>query len=352
MEYTTKKLVLLIANLLVGTFCIVISILGCIKLYHKRNEIFIQKRNVNILWISLIFIFLFEIGSFIISILFIILMDDILLIGTAFFHVLLCFVFIALIPINYLKFYLYNFNNVIKKHKWSNIIVGDKEEDNWFIKHKETFGEWSYIGKYIIILIIINFCCSITGNFIAITNVLKSNTLFFIIGSCIAIPFTNIPIITLISIIKCTPYDKKDSFYFKGEQRLHIKVFILLLIVLVISAVHIGVGVAMQESILVITIDICIYYGFALGIVGCGLILSSTFGVLYNNKSNINQNNDETSKGLTLDSVLRNESELNNFMEHVISELSVEMVTAYIEMNQYLLYMASEMNLDAHGLGI
>mmetsp|Transcript_104888 Transcript_104888/g.128074 ORF Transcript_104888/g.128074 Transcript_104888/m.128074 type:complete len:240 (+) Transcript_104888:371-1090(+) len=121
--------------------------------------------------------------------------------------------------------------------------------------------------------------------------------------------------------------------------------FILLSVVVFMCGVHIGSGVPLKQPILELTVDVCVFFGFGLGVTGCGLILSSTFGVLYNNTKH-NDSHSDSSVELHLDEVLRNEKELNNFMEHVISELSVELVTAYIEINQYLSYIASEMNLD------
>ena len=345
---TTKQIIFVTANGLIAPVCIIVSILGCVKLYHRRNEMYIKKRNINVIWISLLFIFLAEIGSFILSILFIIFRENFFLFGTTFCHVLLCFVFMALIPINYFKFYLYNFNNAIKKYQWSSIIVGNKAKNNWFIKNKQTFGEWSYIGKYIILSIIMNCVCAVIGNYIAVDCVLKGNKVLALIGASMTTPFTNIPIIVLILINKHTKYDDKDSFYFKGEQRLHLKVFKMLLVFLFLSGIYVCIVAVLGETILEVCLDMCVYTGIGFGVKNCGLILASTFGVISNNETRVQY---ESPKGLTLNAVFKNKSELKLFVEHIITELSVELVTAYIEINQYLLYIGSLSGINVDDIG-
>ena len=335
-----KEFFLAIIILIIGVFCVLTSIYGCFKIYCVRYSIYIIKRSKHVVILSLICYILFEMISFIGGVLLILYREEMLHVVSSSFHVSLSILFMGLIPSNWIKYYTYNWSLSIKNTEWKSIINGEisNNVDNWFIKHKNTYGNSKYITKYIVLILIVICLISTTFDNIGVNGLFNEKLNMAVIGILFSSLFISIPA-TILSVIIIKMQKYKDNYYMVGEQKLHVKMFSVQICTIIFVAVYTSIAIHLHLNSVTITIDICISFAFAMGIVGFLLVISSTFYVIHYNENIIKRNNHDSISDMTLDNVMHNQLLFEPFMEHMVAELTVEALTSYVEFNQFLIYL-------------
>ena len=329
--------VLTIIMSIIAVFCVCASIFGCYKLYILRNSMFMIKRNVYVVGISLIFSIIFQITMFCISILFKIYKNDMILIGGTMIHATVYSLFFALLPPYWNKLYKYKWSYELKQNEWKCIINGKICSNNWWIKHKNTLGNWKFINKYIILILMIFGIIASICKYLFLKNVLQNNILWMLLWLFIAMMISHTPLVGLIYLMnKLKTF--KDAYYFVGEIRWHSRTFLAFAVVSVGATIYFAVAAKVfRIDAPSIIVQIGTFGSFLLGCVAFGLVMSSTLIVAHNNVHIYSEHN---SQDVSLKEILNNEDLFEKFMEHCISELNVEIMTSYVEFNQFLQYIS------------
>jgi len=346
MTTTAKQITFLVLIDLSALIGLPVSLYGIYKLYQYRHESFVIKRNKPILMIRLICLILFQLGFYIVGNFFVLCQEGLTLgmVGPEVIAFLLICLFGALLPSNWMRLYSNNLAIEISNNKWKNIITGIKS-DNWFIKHKDTFGSWKWVTIFWMIVLVtieallIGFLYQMTES-IANGNV----TLTIVMMISCSILHTTLTVILYI-IIKKTPF-LDDAFHISKEYRFHNKLLIAGIVLSFGSVVCICIAIIAKLSIIEAAFDVCRWACFVYSNIGCLFIVSSTYWVINNNKNNISKNRGSF---VSITDMLRNNDSLEMFAEHLVKEYNIELITSYIEFNQFISYLNEKCSIDLNG---
>eukprot|EP01084_Bolivina_argentea_P157259 274041_1 len=209
-----------------------IAIYGNIKLYKFRNEQFMKKRSLGIvfglnisctammLFYPLVPIFFFYFP----------LMNNL---GFIFVFINWWFVLLLFNVRNWLIYFKSHWTHNTVQLEWQQIINPDiKNQKNWFIDNKKTYGNTLFIVKRFICIHIIGFIISLIGVSFRVTGYTShKSSIITLLSIPLIIISLLIPIIFYIIILWKTP--TFDSFYIfiHWESKLQAKLLILSIIV-------------------------------------------------------------------------------------------------------------------------
>ena len=351
MSFSVKQIILVGLFQIFGLICIPVSLFGIYKLYVHKHESFVIKRQKSLILLKLISFMIFQIVSYIGGTIFslieysgqLLVYDAVILIS------LLSCLFAALLPSNWLTLYLNNWSIEMSNKKWKYIIIGNNT-DNWFIKHRNTYGSWKYIGKYLIIsVIIIGGVSNVSAGF-AMKNMLEGKIFGYLFGCSITCILLSIPVVALVVIIKKIPVFK-DSYFMREEHSRNIKISVILMVCTCAVPVHLGISIIiMKVPIYIAGIDSCVWSCLVWIGIGCMYVVSMTIMVIKDNIStkllelNKIHNNSPTNKALLFSDVLKNEEILESFVSQLIKEIAIENMMSFIEFNQFIQHIYNTSN--------
>ena len=345
---STKQLIFIIIMNAVVLISLPISLYGIYKLYVNRHESFVIKRNYNIVILNLTFFIIYQIGEYVLGNLFIIygktFIEDGL--GNSLIVCVIMILFGALLPSNWMRLYMNNWFIEISNKKWRHIINGHNT-DNWYVKNKCKYGSWNYVCKMVtIFVIIIGIISCILCYFVSMFLFGDGSQL--LLGALLCVPLAtsvSIPALILIVIIRKTPiFD--DMFYIDKENSMKNNILLIWIIICFGVAIHVVIALVTGISVEDAAVDAVTWHCLASGIIGGLYIVSSTLLVIYDNTNITNDLAMHTLSKNTLSLALLNEEKTEAFIEHLIKEINIETILSYIELNQFIKYIAREHNVD------
>ena len=352
MSFPIHEIIFFVSFNTVALTILMISLYGIYKLYQYRHETFVIKRDYNVVILTVVISMVYYVGECILGNMFIICKELFLRngIGTSLIVIMLQSVGVAGIIINWMRYYTNNWSIEISNKKWQHIITGN-QTSNWFIDNKHKYGSFRYVFKMVCLLqgIIAVICC-ILCYFVAVlgfSNDKKDNNIAAIL--CIPIlVLLGIPNVILAVIIKKTPvFD--DIFYIGKENDLRNKVAGGCFIISLGIAFHLCMPIWTDISFLAVAVGCNIWARFSCGyIAGINLIISTVF-VVNDNCKNMTHKNENNIPPNNISHVLLNSHKTEAFIEHLIKELSIENILAYIEFNQFINYIHKEHNVTLDG---
>lgn len=325
-----------------------IAIYGNIKLYRFKNDTFIEKRSlsilfgINISFCILIFIYpfpaisFFHFGNELSAVPFNIFI---------FFWYLLLLYFLNVR--NWLIYYRYKWNYHTIEYQYKLMInssLKNKISLNWFLRYRSTFGNNLYILKLFAIIHFILFLSCSTGYLLRIFAVInqqknnQNNNNHFSNQSTLGIILLNvsliIPIIFYAIIAFKTP-SFNDYYFIHFENKLHSRLLILLqawpiIANIIANFTNIYIFLSILSTPLIIIL-------FFMNYVSTYLIISKNI----NNKISHNLSTDlkVKAKQITLEQILMNKHALHQFMQHLFTEYSIECLISFIEFTQFQKYI-------------
>ena len=353
-----KQVVFFVLYQLFGVLCIPVSLYGVYQLYQYRYESFIIKRNKSLTILRLISLLSFEITCYISGNIFNLLEYSGLMFAYVSFTIICSFacMFAAVLPLSWFILYLNNWSIEMSNKKWKYIINGNNN-DNWFIKHKKTYGSWKYIGKYIELLIFVNCGITSTSALFGLKYMLDGETWKYMVLMIVACIFGGLPVIALIVIIKKIPVFK-DSYYISKEHSRTNKISILIIITTAVVPIYMGCAIFIMDlPIYVAGTDACIGSLLSGAVVGFLYVVSSTFMVINDNCRAVKVlkmhpvGSDRFSidnNGLYFNDMLLNEEILEQFINTLIHEIALENMMSFIEFNQFMSYVNTTFNIESN----
>mmetsp|Transcript_78159 Transcript_78159/g.95705 ORF Transcript_78159/g.95705 Transcript_78159/m.95705 type:complete len:451 (-) Transcript_78159:86-1438(-) len=346
MTTTAKQITFLVLIDLSALIGLPVSLYGIYKLYQYRHESFVIKRNKPILILSLTCLLLFQLGLYIVGNIFI-LTEDVTTIG----HVgpqlipfLLICLFGALLPSNWMRLYSNNLAIEISNNKWKNIITGI-QSDNWFIKHKDTFGSWKWVITFWMVMLITIYAM-LFGFLRLMTEAMTTGKIVetvLLLIPCLILQ--TILTAILYVIIKKTPF-WDDVFHISKDHKFHNKLLIAIIVLSFGSFIHVCIAIMVKAPIIQAAFDASKCLCVGLSNIGCLFIVSSTYWVINNNRANIFRKHHSF---VSILDTLNNNDSLEMFAEHLIKEYNIELITSYIEFNQFISYLNEKCSIDLNG---
>eukprot|EP01084_Bolivina_argentea_P080153 145227_1 len=314
------------------------AIYSTIKSISFKSNIWLKKRNLFIYYtlnISCIVV----IVSFCVFAICCIHSSSFMITLTTIFWTTSVFIWIFIIATkNWMIYYQYKWTFYIKQSQWQQIInptiIDTLAQQNWFISHHQTFGQFKYI--YTLLGTIAICCCIISGLTWSLTAHFMHNYTAHIAISCAITMSMYTP--WLLLYVYCVwhtpPLD--DAFKIHRESRLHAKALLLTIPNPIISVLYI-----------IITGEMAIPF-FLACFIGSIIIYSIVFiSTVYIAKELNNNGKCEwqiTGDGITLQMVLSNQTTLNLFMNYLSTEYSMEILLSCIEIMQYQSYVKNFMD--------
>eukprot|EP01084_Bolivina_argentea_P078321 142088_1 len=310
-----------------------ISIYGNVILYRCKSEMFIQKRNIFIL---------FGLNcAFLIGII----LDGLVQLGQYHLPKLTQTIFITISFANISIFFFFgnvkNFHLFFKSKwtyyamqlKWKYIIDNSlpDEDSNWFLRNNYKYSNISYIFKLFLLYHSVGIITDTIAVFSEHISFVSSTMRFILtIPGLLAIVFY--------LIIVCKTRSVEDKFYINWENKWHAKILCtmvaahLLFVVIVSQFKNLHLNIRATVPIL-----IDLFTHFSLNCV-------STFGICSKNHEPLRLIS-ESSHAITLEMILTNKNCIQLFMEHLADEYSMELLLCYIEVTQYQQYTLQKSGL-------
>ena len=352
LEFNTKVIVFFALFQLCGIILIPVSLYGIYKLWTFKHELFVIKRDISLTKLKIRTYFIFSIASFIAGNMFNVLEYNMRYFqGFSFILVIKWSCMLAgLIPVNWMRYYMNNWLIEMSNKKWKYIITGNND-DNWFIKHKNTYGSMKYIGKYLVILIMIDGLIVGIAAYYALGYMQDGIIVGYIICLLSASFVACIPLIFLVHIIKKIP-EFEDSYFISNEHERCIKLLWLLCVLTLGVPVHIVISIFVLDTPMHIAgTDASVWISLSLFIVGSLLVISSTYMVIRDNSTETVKimavNSDSSNGGSGFRAGIRDGDILESFISQLIKEIAVENMMSYIEFNQFIKHNSvSMLNAD------
>eukprot|EP01084_Bolivina_argentea_P165980 288275_1 len=333
---------------LISLIYLFVSIYGNIKLFKLREQIFLQKRNISIVF-GLNATFIITLTSVSVN-QFIANHSNISVqIFSATLSVTCIWVFLYFINVkNWIIYYKYKWTHFTLQFKWQQLINNtDNSDDNWYIKNNYKYGNTLYICKLFGLLhaigLIITIICT------PFYKMGKGNIFAFSLFSMFISA-----LLYLIIVLKTPNFD--DTFFIHWENKMQCKLSSLLICGLVFSSI---IGVVTKDRLLANLIAAFITTStlFALNYV-------STFAIWFKNKhmivnidtalkshdnqygieavanfsvmsiENVADKKYKKNNNISVDMILTNDKAIHLFMIYLSKEYSMECLLAFIEITQ------------------
>eukprot|EP01083_Nonionella_stella_P001581 4553_1 len=341
---------MLIAACYLTFMLIPLSCYWIVQVFPHRNQIFIQKRNVKMIFLFTTSWLVFIIGCDLVMLF--MWLNIQLFIPTILLFISIGMCEYCLMCKTWMVFYDYKWTYYTLQTEWASIIDSSSHSTNWYLKHRKTFGNWSWFCKFMAAVYIV----SLAVMFVSLMYLVFSGNLFLTI---LGIILSMIPLFSLhgsyMIILYRTPNLQKfsDRFFIHWESKLVAKlnngvvttavllfsgcgVFWMAFPLLAWYIIVLGLGVVYpsfcaaivySSSKLIIDKNIAIYGD---GAVALASVDSSNMSPAVVRVSH-----------MSLIAVLSNKEALHLFMLHLSKEYSMEILLSYIEFNQYLSYLDS-----------
>eukprot|EP01084_Bolivina_argentea_P249986 418663_1 len=210
-------------------------------------------------------------------------------------------------------------------------------KEMWYIEHRGTFGNESFMIKFVITIWIIFTMFLFTSAILLSLAIVKSD----IIGHILSIVVFAIMFITLIKLWRKMPYFNDNIYLYREFQIISYFWIGLLLIYFIAISVRVIIG-----SMLVTK-----FIGhFAVETASFIIPFLSTFWVLkhfkeYNLIQNMQMISTQNQNNI-LRNVLKDNDTLNLFMQHLLKSFSGECLLSFIEFTQFRSYAITELNIN------
>eukprot|EP01084_Bolivina_argentea_P016720 31247_1 len=241
-----------------------------------------------------------------------------------------------------------NYLNALKNQAWKSIINIKQKDQDWFLRNKQTYGN----KKWIISRILIYYFISATISCIVL-NLFGAFHVTYLIDGCLY----GLPLIIIVYVYLKSPRYSKDYFYFRHEFKISALLVCYTLCVYLFAQIVffynifvsdlMTVSVSLNTSILSLISTIWIPYK----------ILSKT---IWNQHTNSTQRQSEivmkviqtpstiktesSSTNSKLLQTLKNEHDLESFVDHISHEFSCEVILSFIECCQFKKYFTKIYN--------
>eukprot|EP01083_Nonionella_stella_P056556 148859_1 len=344
------------------------------KVYQNRNEMFIQKRYSMITTSLCVFFVVFPLSTaFIVAVMVFATSTSILVpLSLSLSWISLWFLFYALICKYWIRYYCYKWTYFTLKQKWESIIVPNKHHrsQNWFLSHHSDYGNFRFVTKYIAFIYLLMLILSVLSTFIFHY---KSSPF---IGIIIAISSMELFAVIPIIVVVCKTYYKNSDYYFADtfcvgwESKQQLLSLVGMAACGGIATITMGI-IGTQYLAHVIVSGTVLINGMCITI----MCWCSTIKIIQKNTiytylehsrdrtdlekshtpsplalSRINSRSRVRSSVITLDNILQKKAAIKLFMNHLTTEFSVELLTSYIEFNQFQQYLMGTFHLEHSNL--
>mmetsp|Transcript_107669 Transcript_107669/g.131385 ORF Transcript_107669/g.131385 Transcript_107669/m.131385 type:complete len:461 (+) Transcript_107669:52-1434(+) len=339
---TTTGYVSIILNAILLCVCLPVSINGCYRMYLLRDTIFVKKRHPNVLIATFSSYIVSQIVMFVTSpILTVYGVSHITMSILGVFWISAFFYTLFGVTVTYwMKLFTFNWSNAITKCEWRYIIT-NKEHKNWYMKHKDTYGNPNYVLKHFGIIYgiigLIGFTSFIVGYIIN----WNGHILSIIIGRVIPVSLQSIMAVAFFVIILKTQ-KFEDLMFITQETRYHFYLLIFWVVCFCGSFAMGIIGDILKWDTETRVIYTCIWMLPIAGLIGFAGLVVSTFVVInnfMNDKSimieNLRNELSADNPAYSIHNIIGHKVCMESFMKHLLKELSIECMTSYIEFTQY-----------------
>merc|ERR1719295_377770 len=224
----------------------------------------------------------------------------------------------------------------LKWTRWINSNIEALKEQNFFVRHRRTIGNVSYMIKRIIFIFSVLSCGAMTSSMLYLFHVTDLQIWFFI-NSAVMIP----TVASVVLIWKKCPYFNDNIFLYKEFQ------IISWCWGAALSVFFVTAGTTLIFGVNIVTR--C--FGYASGIFSAFVTpFASTFWVLRQMKMDklvdYITRTSRTSTDLSMEEVLENKNIIQHFAAHLIENFCVESLLALIEFTQFKSYCKEHLGLE------
>eukprot|EP01083_Nonionella_stella_P140039 428572_1 len=307
------------------------------QLFEHRHEMFMIKRKPK-MTIALNLCFLAYILSFDISLFAALIQSDLLLeISTVWLYFVMIWIAYCIMCKSWIIFYDFQLTHQTLITQWTSIIDTSTAVDNWYFKHRQTFGNLRWICKILAVVFLVNFALLFLGR----TMMFSSNDTISILGFVIFLFVSCSILISYITILWKTPTLQKvnDVYFIHWGSKLLVKILCILLVLVAVCYVgYMSFSRDWMDNVITLVQVLCIV----------GVIYSSTRHIIFLNLNStrnrsIMLGNSERNKGRShkqnLIRILSNKEAVHLFMQYLVYEYSMEILLSFIEFSQYLEYL-------------
>eukprot|EP01083_Nonionella_stella_P135292 411578_1 len=293
------------------------AIYGTMRLYHCKNELFVQKRNLSIA-LGLNCAFIFQMIASCLSHLSILHLNH-----------------------NWIIYYYEKWTYYVKDMEWQQIInptVKDSgSKRNWFITNRYKYGNRVYIFKLFGFLHFLGLTLSITAQCYLILsddpNAIPISTAILI---CTIVPYN----LFYAFLVFRTPRFN-DIFNIHWESQMHVRLIVIVAIGLI--AFTIWFAIDFTPTVAMLCFPFVTLMLFIMTMVSTLFVIGKTekrdaMSFMHAHTA-LSKGKSKEKRQYTMDCILETKETFHLFMAHLSKEFSLECLLAYVEMTQFQQYM-------------